>query len=467
MRVSIVGSGYVGLVTGACLADSGNHVVCVDIDAARVAALQRGECPIFERGLEELLRTNLAAGRLHFTTSLSDAVADTRVVFIAVGTPGLPDGSADLKLVEQVALQLAAALRGPAVVVTKSTVPVGTGARLEALIAAQCPHRIPVVSNPEFLKEGTAVDDFIRPDRVVIGCEEPAAGDTVAELYRPFVRNNKPILRMGRAAAELTKYAANAYLATRISFINEVAELCERVGVDVDDVRRGIGLDARIGQHFLYPGLGYGGSCFPKDVRALAHTAASLGATNGILQAVDQRNQRQRQRVVEWIITRLGLSAPESASRGGALAGRRLALWGLSFKPNTDDVREAPSLTVIQGLLDAGAAVVAHDPKSIDNAARAFGPAGLRGGRLSFNRDAYAALDGADALVTATEWMEYRSPDFERMRTLLRQPLVFDGRNLYHPAMMLRYGFEYYSMGRPAVGPAGAPPRPAARGPNG
>jgi UDPglucose 6-dehydrogenase len=449
MRVCVIGSGYVGLVTAACLADSGNHVSGVDIDAEKVAALARGECTIFERGLQELLRANLTAGRLRFTTNLAEAAAGAKVIFIAVGTPGLPDGSADLQIVEQVARQIAVAIRGPSVVVTKSTVPVGTGAHIEQMIAAACSHRVPVVSNPEFLKEGTAIDDFVRPDRVVIGCEDREAGEIVAELYKPFVRNNKPIVIMSRAAAELTKYAANAYLATRISFINEIAELCERVKVDVDQVRRGMGLDARIGQHFLYPGLGYGGSCFPKDVRALNHTAAQLGAASGILQAVDERNARQRERVCGWVIQRLG-HPPRPGEQ--ALAGRRIAMWGLAFKPNTDDVREAPALTVIERLVAAGATVGAHDPKAIDNAQRAL--AGhVKSGRVKFFEDAYAALEGADALVTATEWMEYRSPDFDRIRQLLIRPLVFDGRNLYDPAMMARHGFEYYSVGRPALLP--------------
>ncbi|MBW7904135.1 MAG: UDP-glucose/GDP-mannose dehydrogenase family protein [Phycisphaerae bacterium] len=450
MQVCVIGSGYVGLVTAGCLADSGNHVTAVDVDAAKVAALGRGECPIFERGLEELLRANLAAGRLRFTTDFASAAADAKVLFIAVGTPGLPDGSADLKIVEQVAQQIAAALRGPAVVVTKSTVPVGTGARIEAVIRERCAHRVSVVSNPEFLKEGTAVDDFVRPDRVIIGCEDAEAGDTVAELYKPFVRNNKPILRMSRAAAELTKYAANAYLAARISFINEIAELCEQVGVDVDEVRRGIGLDARIGQHFLYPGLGYGGSCFPKDVRALASTAEQVGAANGILHAVDLRNRRQCERVFGWVLSRLG---DATAGSGSPLSGRRIAVWGLAFKPNTDDVREAPALAVIERLAEAGATVAAHDPRALDNARRALEARRRIAGRVTFCRDAYTALDGADGLLTATEWMEYRSPDFDDVRRRLRQPLIFDGRNLYDPAMMGRYGFEYYSIGRPRVAP--------------
>lgn len=437
MRICVIGSGYVGLVTASCLADSGNQVVAVDIDAEKVARLSRGECPIFERGLEELIRANLKSGRLRFTTSLAEGVDGARVVFIAVGTPGLPDGAADLAAVERVAAEIAAALTGPSILVTKSTVPVGTGARLERIVAARTSHPFQVVSNPEFLKEGTAVDDFMRPDRVVIGADDREAGEIVAELYRPFVRKSQPVLIMSRLAAELTKYAANAYLATRISFINEIADICGRMGVDVDEVRRGIGLDARIGLHFLYPGIGYGGSCFPKDVRALAHTARQCGAGSGLLEAVDQRNRAQRENLARRIIERLGPS----------LSGRRLAVWGLAFKPNTDDVREAPAITIIERLLEAGAQVAAHDPRALQNA-RA-----LLGERVSYWPDAYEALSGADALVTCTEWMEYRSPDFDQIRRRLAQPLIFDGRNIFDPAMMRRYNFEYYSVGRPPLRP--------------
>ncbi len=441
MRICVVGSGYVGLVTAACLADSGNHVVGVDVDDTKVAALSAGECPIFERGLGELLAANLKAGRLRFTTDLKAAVANTEFIFLAVGTPGQPDGSADLRVVEEVAAQVGRALAGPVVLVIKSTVPVGTGARVAEIVASVTKHRCDVVSNPEFLKEGTAVDDFMRPDRVVIGSEDPEAAERVAELYKPFVRNNKPIVRMSRAAAEMTKYAANSYLATRISFINEVAEICERAGVDVDEVRRGMGLDARIGQHFLYPGVGYGGSCFPKDVRALSHSARELGVEPGILEAVDRRNQRQRSAMAERIIQRLG---PD-------LKRRRVAVWGLAFKPNTDDVREAPAITIVEALLAAGAALAVHDPKALE-AARA-----VLSERVTYCQDPYAALEGADALLINTEWMEYRSPDLVELRSRLRQPLIFDGRNLYDLSLMRRYNFEYHSVGRPSVVPNGEP----------
>lgn len=437
MRICVVGSGYVGLVTAACLADSGNLVVAVDIDAEKVARLSRGECPIFERGLDELIRHNLRGGRLRFTTNLRDGVDGTRVFFITVGTPGSPNGAADVTAVERVATEIATAMTGPAILVIKSTVPVGTGARLERIAASRTSHPFHVVSNPEFLKEGTAVDDFLRPDRVVIGAEDREAGEIVAELHRPFVRKNQPILFMSRQAAELTKFVANAYLATRISFINEIADICGRIDVDVDEVRRGIGLDSRIGLHFLYPGVGYGGSCFPKDVRALAHTARQYGAACGLLEAVDGRNRAQRENMARTIIERLG----------PPLTGRKLAVWGLAFKPNTDDVREAPAITIIERLLEAGALVAVHDPQSLQTAREVLGE------RVSYCPDAYEALIGADALVTCTEWMEYRSPDFDEIRRRLRQPLIFDGRNIFNPAMMRRYNFEYYSVGRPALRP--------------
>jgi UDPglucose 6-dehydrogenase len=437
MRIGVIGSGYVGLVTSACLADSGNHVMGIDNDARKVAELSAGHCPIFEPGLEELLTDNLHSGRLRFSTDLGEGVRGARVVFIAVGTPPRPDGSADLSMVEFVATQIGKTIDSPTVVVIKSTVPVGTGARVEALIRSVCSETCHVVSNPEFLKEGNAVNDFLRPDRVVIGAEDVQAGNTVAELYQPFVRNNKPILRMSRAASELTKYAANAYLATRISFINEVADICERFGVDVDEVRRGIGSDERIGYHFMYPGIGYGGSCFPKDVQALASTARSANVKCSLLEAVHERNLFQRTAMVHRIKNRLG---PD-------LRGRRIAVWGLAFKPKTDDVREAPAIGIVQALLEQGANVVAYDPRAEGPAREVFRD------QIAYDGDAYLALRGADALLICTEWNEFRSPDFERMRHELKQPLIFDGRNLYEPAMVARYHFEYHSVGRPPVRP--------------
>jgi UDPglucose 6-dehydrogenase len=435
MRIAVIGSGYVGLVTAACLADSGNHVAAVDNDRRKIELLAGGECPFFEPGLQELVRENLRAGRLRFTTDAADGVAGARVVFIAVGTPPQAGGAADLRVVEAVATEVARALTAPTIIVIKSTVPVGTGARLAAHIARHTPHRCPVVSNPEFLKEGAAVNDFVRPDRVVIGADDADAGDIVAELYGPFVRNNKPILRMSRAAAELTKYAANAYLATRISFINELAEICARLDVDINEVRRGIGADQRIGHHFLYPGLGYGGSCFPKDVQALAAFGRDAGADCSLFEAVHRRNLALRDNMVVQIAERLG---PD-------LRGRRLAVWGLAFKPQTDDLREAPAVTIIEKLLEHGVRIAVHDPRALDAARQVFGD------RVEYAADPYAALNGADALLIATEWMEFRSPDFDRIRAALKQPLIFDGRNLYDRAAMARYNFEYYSVGRPPV----------------
>ncbi len=437
MRLCVIGSGYVGLVTAACFADSGNHVVAVDIDPEKVAELSAGRSPIFEPGLEELLQANLKAGRLRFTTNPAEGVAGAAVIFLAVGTPPRPDGSADLQYISAAAEAVGAALTGPAIIVTKSTVPVGTGKRLGDLIAAQTRHPFEMVSNPEFLKEGTAVDDFLRPDRVVIGADHPDAAEPLVELHQPFVRNNRPILLMQREAAELCKYAANAYLATRISFINEIAEVCERLEIDIDEVRRGLGADQRIGHHFFYPGVGYGGSCFPKDVQALVDVGRGVGIELGISAAVHARNTSARERLARQVIERLG---PD-------LSGRRVALWGLAFKPNTDDVREAPAITIVERLLEAGGSVAAHDPRALASARRVLGD------RIDYCDDAYDALEGADALLTATEWMEYRSPDFDRIRAALKQPLIFDGRNIYSRRMMQRHGFEYYSVGRPPFTP--------------
>lgn len=446
MRIGVIGSGYVGLVTGACLAGSGNHVVSVDNDERKVKSLAEGLCPIFEPGLQELMRENLRAGRLRFTASMAEGLQGAKVAFIAVGTPPRADGSADLSAIDAVAAEIGKALSGPLVAVTKSTVPVGTGSRVEKIIAPLAKHPVHVVSNPEFLKEGSALEDFLRPDRVVIGANDADAGKLVAELYKPFVRNNKPIVHMSRVAAEMTKYAANAYLATRISFINEVSELCEKFDVDITEVRTGIGYDSRIGFHFLYPGVGYGGSCFPKDVQALANTAKAAGVDCGILDAVHRRNQAQRERLFQRIVTRLG-----------GLQGKRLAVWGLAFKPKTDDIREAPAITIIEKALQAGATVAAHDPHALENAKQAFNdpksPAAAFAGRIAYHTDAYDALAGADALAIMTEWSEFRSPDFDRMRAALKQPIIFDGRNLYDAETARRYNFEYHSVGRPVVRP--------------
>jgi len=437
MRIAVIGSGYVGLVTAACLADTGNQVAAVDNDQDKIAALRAGRCPFFEPGLDELVRKNQAAERLTFSTDLPHSVAGARAVFLAVGTPPRTDGSADLTAIESAATEVARALTGSAIIVVKSTVPAGTGARLESLMASESRHRCPVVSNPEFLKEGAALNDFLRPDRVVIGADDEAAGDVVAELHEPFVRNNKPILRMSRTGAELTKYASNAYLATRISFINEIAEVCSRLNVDVNEVRRGMGSDQRIGHHFLYPGLGYGGSCFPKDVQALASFGGAAGADCTLLEAVHRRNLAQRENMAQSIIERLG----------GELAGKRVAIWGLAFKPQTDDLRDAPGVTIVERLLAVGAKVAVHDPRALGAARKIFDD------RVEYCEDPYAALPGAEALVIMTEWMEFRSPDFDRIGKLLNQPLLFDGRNVYSPATMRRHGIEYHSVGRPPVHP--------------
>lgn len=436
MRVCVIGSGYVGLVTGACLANSGNHVVAVDNDAGKVKRLSGGDPIIFEPGLEEMLNSNLHAGRIVFTTDTKQAVDRSRVVFLAVGTPPKEDGSADLSYIESAAVDVAESLHEGTVVVVKSTVPVGACDRLESVMREHTQREFHVVSNPEFLKEGSAVDDFERPDRVIIGGDQEACG-IVASLYAPFVRNNKPIMIMTRRASEMSKYASNAYLATRISFVNEIAEMCEKMGANIDEVRRGMGADARVGHHFLYPGVGYGGSCFPKDVQALASFGRAAGADCDILDAVHRRNGAQRARMAGKIIDRLG---PD-------LGGRKIAVWGLAFKPNTDDVREAPAIDIIEGLLSAGAAVAVHDPRAIENTRFVFGD------RISYHKDAYEALADADALLIVTEWMEYRSPDYEAIRDALKQPLIFDGRNICDLRSMTRYNFEYYGVGRPPLRP--------------
>jgi len=440
MKLTVVGTGYVGLVTGACLADTGNHVIGFDVDAQKIERLSGGRCPIFEPGLEELIVRNLAAGRLRFTTNAAEAVGHGRGLFITIGTPPLDDGRPDLSQIEHAADTIADLAEGPKIVVIKSTVPVGTGTRIEQRIAARCRHRVCVVSNPEFLKEGSAVDDFQRPDRVLIGSEDPEAAAILRELHLPFVRNLAPIIVCSRCAAELVKYAANVALAMRISFINAIANLCDRFGIDVNEVRAGLMADARIGRRFLYPGPGYGGSCFPKDVQALAHTFREAGLDASLIEAVHEVNVRQRRLLFDKIAARFGAS----------LRGRRIAIWGVAFKPQTDDIREAPALTLIDLLLEAGVEVHAHDPAALDNLRRHYGPA------VICHDDLYEALNGADALVVVTEWNEFRCPDFEVMRERLRQPVIFDGRNLYASETMQRYGFECHYIGRPSVLPPGA-----------
>jgi UDPglucose 6-dehydrogenase len=435
MKITIVGTGYVGLVTGVCLADTGNHVVGLDVDAEKVARLSRGECPIFEPGLTDLLQANLQAGRFRLTTNLKEAVEHAEVIFIAIGTPPRADGSADLSMIEKAVQEIAKNINKPTILVMKSTVPVGTGARIEKLIAPHAKHKIDVVSNPEFLKEGSAVDDFLRPDRVVIGTDSADAATIMKELYSPYVRNQHPILVVRRAAAEMVKYAANCYLAMRISYINQIANLCETLGIDVDEVRAGIGHDARIGSHFMYPGAGYGGSCFPKDVQALWHVAKQVGIEADLLRAVHEVNEKQKGLLVERIRTHFG----------DKLEGRTFALWGIAFKPKTDDIREAPALRIIEGLLARGAKVHASDPKALGHLKAEFGD------KVRYFADGYEAAKGADALVICTELNEYRSADFDRIKSLLKQPVIFDGRNLYSTEQMKRRGMIYYSIGRPVV----------------
>jgi UDPglucose 6-dehydrogenase len=439
----MIGTGYVGLVTGACFAEVGNDVVCLDVDVAKIAVLEGGGMPIYEPGLKEMVARNRAAGRLRFTTDVAHAVAHGEVLFIAVGTPPGEDGSADLSHVVAAATQIGRHMDGPKVVVDKSTVPVGTADRVRDAIAAALAERgvafaFSVASNPEFLKEGAAVEDFMKPDRIVVGAADERARAVLRALYAPFQRNHERILFMDVRSAELTKYAANAMLATRISFMNEMANLAERLGADIELVRQGIGADPRIGYHFLYAGCGYGGSCFPKDVQALQRTAQAAGVPARILDAVEAANEAQKGMLGAKIVARLG----------GDLTGRRFAVWGLAFKPNTDDMREAPSRVVIADLLARGAAVSAYDPVAIDEARRVF--AGAPGAaRLAFAGSPMQAVEGADALVIVTEWKEFRSPDFDALAARLREPLIFDGRNLYDPQAVRARGFEYFPVGRP------------------
>ncbi|MBI4518315.1 MAG: UDP-glucose/GDP-mannose dehydrogenase family protein [Deltaproteobacteria bacterium] len=437
MKVCVVGTGYVGLVAGTCFAESGNDVICVDIDEDKIARLREGRVPIYEPGLEELIKRNVAEKRLSFSTELRDAVRRSLICFIAVGTPQGGDGGADLSAVMRVAAEIAEAMDGYRVIVDKSTVPVGTAERVRQVMASRTAHPFDVVSNPEFLKEGAAIEDFMKPDRVVIGSSSERATELMKELYGPFVRNENPILTMAPASAEMTKYAANAMLAARISLMNEIANLCERVGADVSDVRRGIGSDRRIGHHFLFPGVGYGGSCFPKDVKAVIRTAEAQGLDFAMLRAVEAVNERQKRTMVAKITQHFG----------EYLRGMRFAVWGLAFKPRTDDMREAPAVPVIEALLQAGADVHAHDPEALAEARKIFGE------RIKYHRVNYEALDHADALLIMTEWNEFRRPDFERMRQLMKHPVVFDGRNLYEPSEMRQLGFIYYSVGRLPVTP--------------
>lgn len=433
MHVAVIGSGYVGLVAGACLSETGNDVICVDKDQEKITRLQRNEIPIYEPGLEPMVRRNQEEGRLIFTTDLAAAIKTARVIFIAVGTPPDEDGSADLQHVLAVAREIGRNMNEPKIVVTKSTVPVGTAEKVRTAVRGETTLPFAVCSNPEFLKEGAAIEDFMKPDRVVIGVDDEEAKSIMGELYAPFTRQGgNRILFMDIASAEVTKYAANAMLATRISFMNQMALFCELVGADVNNVRLGIGSDQRIGRAFLYPGPGYGGSCFPKDVKALIHTADTLGLSLDVLKSVDAVNECQKLVVLQKTLRYLGED----------LTGKIVGLWGLAFKAETDDMRESPTIPLIDGLLAAGARVQTHDPKATDSARHIFGD------RVMYAADPYSAAHGADALVVMTEWLLYRNPDFERVRRLLRRPLLIDGRNLYEPERMAVLGFEYHGIGR-------------------
>ncbi len=435
MNISVVGTGYVGLVVGACLAETGHNVCCADIDEAKIEGLRRNVLPIYEPGLDSLVERNQREGRLTFTTDLKAAIEPAEVLFIAVGTPSGEDGSADLKYVLDVARLVGRHMTREMVVVTKSTVPVGSAGKVAAEIAKEAKLPFHLCSNPEFLKEGTAVEDFMRPDRVVLGVDSSHARKVMTDVYAPFVRTGKPILLMDIPSAEMTKYAANGMLATRISFMNEIANLCDKTGANVDFVRKGIGSDSRIGQSFLFPGPGYGGSCFPKDVMALVKMASERGVPLDVLKGVESANDRQKMVLLQKV----------KAALGGNLRGKRIAVWGLAFKAGTDDMRYAPSLTLIESLLAEGASICAHDPAAMAHAKV------LIGNRIDYAETNYEALAGADALVIVTDWNAYRHPDFERVKSTLRQPVIVDGRNLYDVAKMRELGVRYFSIGRPTA----------------
>jgi UDPglucose 6-dehydrogenase len=432
MKIAVVGTGYVGLVTGTCFAETGNQVTCIEINHEKLQKLQNGEVPIFEPDLDTLFERNTNQGRLKFTNSLSEGIKDARVIFLALPTPSDEDGSADLKYILGVAEQLGPLLSHYTVVINKSTVPVGTADKVRDKISANCKVEFDVVSNPEFLREGVAVDDFLRPERVVIGTRSDKARKTMEELYEPFVRQGNPILFMDERSAEVTKYAANAFLATKISFMNEIANLCELVGADVDNVRKGIGTDSRIGKRFLFAGVGYGGSCFPKDIKALYHTSKENDYDFKILKSVMDVNQKQREFFFERILNYFE----------GNLAGKTIAIWGLAFKPNTDDVREAPAIYLAEELIKAGAKVQVYDPEAMTTAKM------LLGDKVTYAMNEYEALKDADCLAIVTEWNEFRSPDFDRISSILKNKLIFDGRNLYNNLQMNKLGFNYYSIGR-------------------
>jgi len=433
MKIAVVGTGYVGLVTGTCFAETGNKVVCVDIDQSKVDKLSSGEITIYEPGLEKLFLRNIKEERLRFTTSLASVVEDVEMIFLALPTPPGADGAADLKYVLGVAVELGKLIKDYKIIVNKSTVPVGTADKVRAAIANNYKGEFDVVSNPEFLREGVAVEDFMKPDRVVIGTSSERAKKLMSELYAPYVRQGNPIIFMDERSSELTKYAANSFLAMKISFMNEIAQLCEKMGADVDMVRRGIGSDERIGKRFLFSGIGYGGSCFPKDVQALIQSATEYTYDFKILKAVEQVNAKQKVHLVEKI----------KSFYQGNLQGKHFALWGLAFKPNTDDIREAPALSMVKALLQAGATITAYDPEAMSNAQQELGNS------INYAQSQYQALEGADALLIATEWSEFRTPDFERINQLLLSKVIFDGRNLFEVAKLQQLGYQYISIGRP------------------
>jgi UDPglucose 6-dehydrogenase len=431
MKLAVIGTGYVGLVAGTCFSETGNEVVCVDIDEAKIAMLQQGKIPIYEPGLEEMVRRNAEEQRLIFTTDVQSAVQNSAIIFIAVGTPQGLNGHANLDYVHQTAKSIAKTMDGFKIIVTKSTVPVGTADQIRQWMSEETSQPFAVLSNPEFMKEGAAVEDFMKPDRVVLGGDDPEALETVKELYEPFLRTGNQILVMDSRSAEMSKYAANAMLATKISFINEVSRLCEHMGADINDVRRAIALDRRIGQHFIFPGVGYGGSCFPKDIRAII----SMGGDQeemSLMKAVEQVNERQKRVLVEKVKRRFGAK----------LSGKTFAIWGLAFKPRTDDMRDAPAIVVIEALLQSGARIQAFDPEATEEARKIFRD------RIVYTARNYDALDGASALLVLTEWNEFRRPDFERIKELLKEPINFDGRNIYDPGELKKLGFDYYSIGR-------------------
>ncbi|MCK4421379.1 UDP-glucose/GDP-mannose dehydrogenase family protein [candidate division WOR-3 bacterium] len=432
MQISVIGTGYVGLVAGTCLAETGNQVICVDKDEEKIKKLKKNKPSIYEPGLEGLVMRNQKEGRLTFTTDIKKAVSKSKMIFLAVGTPPKDDGSVDLSAVYQVAKEIGDAMEGEyKIIINKSTVPVGTAKRVKEIIQERTKAPFDVVSNPEFLKEGNALEDFLKPDRIIIGTNNPRVAELMKELYAPFVRTGNPVLIIGIESAEMAKYASNTLLATKISFINEIAKLCEKVGADIEEVRRGVGTDPRIGFQFIFPGVGYGGSCFPKDIKALAQTGRDYNLEMHIAKAVDRVNEEQKRVLFEKI-----------KSHFGSLKSKRIAIWGLSFKPRTDDMREAPSIVIINNLLKEGTSIIAYDPEAMDNAKRIFAE------KIDYGETPYQCLQNADALAIITEWNEFRNPDFEKIGSLLREKVIFDGRNLYNPGHLMELGFKYYSIGR-------------------